>query len=107
MNESARYPAILVEKDYPTITLAFRPADALIQGLGYAEVFSIFDQVKTKGRACRTKAAKFMVTGAVVHHNQALHLLEELGDLIKDRASGSIGNYHGTDRLRCHCHGLL
>jgi hypothetical protein len=92
----------LVEKNYPRITVTLRPADTLIQGLGDPEVLSVFDQVKTKGRACRTQAAKFLVMGAVVHHNQALHLREDVGQLIKDRGGGSIRNYHGTDVLRRH-----
>jgi hypothetical protein len=77
----------------------------MIQSLGDTEVLSIFDQVKTKGRACHTQSAKVIVTGAVVHYNQALHLRKDVGQVIKYCGAGSIRNYHGADMLRCHFRG--
>ncbi|HEY1660298.1 MAG TPA: hypothetical protein VGG14_18235 [Candidatus Sulfotelmatobacter sp.] len=100
LDQAVRNSTVLIEEYHPGIALAVSPADALIQGLGNAQVFPILDQLKSEKLLLRAQRAKLFEAGAVVYYHQPLHLSENRGNVFEHPGTRVVCNDYRTNRPR-------
>src|SRR5450631_365174 len=81
IDETRCNATVLVEKNDPLITFSLGPMNALIQGLGNAQVFSILDELKSKQLSSCAHGIEILRIRAIVDNNKPLHLGENIRNL--------------------------
>ena|SRR5436305_10455165 len=78
LNKPFAHLAVLIQEQNPRESLALGPANALVQGFGDAEIFSILNEVKSRLPAGIFKRVELLDPRTVVDNDEPLHLKQEL-----------------------------